>query len=61
MVNILSVQKIYLDNKGGGRIYIPQDLIKQLGWKHNERIVIVQEDGEMRIVKEETYQNEVKA
>ena len=58
---MLSVQKIYLDPKGGGRIYIPQDLIKQAGWKHNERLVIVQDDGEMRIVKEEAYQKEVHA
>ncbi len=58
---MLSVQKMYLDAKGGGRIYIPQELMKQLGWKHNERVVVVEADGQMRILKEESYQNEVQA
>ena len=35
--------------------------LEQGDWKHNERVVVVEADGQMRILKEESYQNEVQA
>ncbi|WP_298277829.1 hypothetical protein [Ferroplasma sp.] len=58
--DMISVQKIYLDAKGSGRIYIPEEIMGQLGWKHHERLVIVQDDNKLSIVLEENYQNKVK-
>ena len=58
---MISVQKIYLDAKGGGRLYIPQEIMDRLSWKHHERLVLVQDGEQLCVLLETNYQHEVHA
>ena len=58
---MISVQKIYLDAKGGGRLYIPQEIMDKLSWKHHERLVLVQDGALLSVLLETDYQHEVHA
>ena len=58
---MLSVQRVYLDGSGGGRVFIPAELMANLGWKNHERLVMIQDDGHLALVKEEEFQKEVHA
>jgi bifunctional DNA-binding transcriptional regulator/antitoxin component of YhaV-PrlF toxin-antitoxin module len=43
---VIRTSKIYLDRKGGGRIYIPKEIRGALGWEHHEGIVLEQRMGD---------------
>jgi bifunctional DNA-binding transcriptional regulator/antitoxin component of YhaV-PrlF toxin-antitoxin module len=57
---VIRTSKIYLDRKGGGRIYIPQEIRGALGWEHHEGIVLEQEDGRLILVSENKGRKEAK-
>lgn len=57
---MIRTSKIYLDRKGGGRIYIPQEIRGALGWEHHEGIVLEQEDGKLTLVSENKAGKEAK-
>ena len=46
---MIYVGKIYLDDKGGGRLYIPQEMMAKLGWKHHNRIILSERDRKLLV------------
>lgn len=56
--SMLTIQKVYLDQKGGGRLYIPEAVMEGLGWKHHERLVFVQNNNKLSILPEGRYEEE---
>lgn len=53
---MMSIQKIYVDEKGGGRLYIPQEIISKLGWKHHDRLVVIEKNEALFVLPENDYQ-----
>jgi bifunctional DNA-binding transcriptional regulator/antitoxin component of YhaV-PrlF toxin-antitoxin module len=39
-INMIEITKIYVDNKGAGRIYIPKEFVKKLSWRNKEKLLI---------------------
>jgi bifunctional DNA-binding transcriptional regulator/antitoxin component of YhaV-PrlF toxin-antitoxin module len=44
--------KVYVDEKGGGRLYIPQEIRLALGWKDHEVILMKQVDNKLMLLPE---------
>ncbi len=61
VVGMISVEKMYEDKDGAGRFYIPREIVKGLAWRHRERLVLIQDKYELRIIPEEYYLLEEKA
>ena len=59
--DMISIEKMYEDKDGAGRFYIPQELVKKLAWRHRERLVLIQDKYELRVIPEEYYLMEEKA
>jgi bifunctional DNA-binding transcriptional regulator/antitoxin component of YhaV-PrlF toxin-antitoxin module len=57
---MISTTKIYVDKKGGGRVYIPQEIRRALGWQDHEGIILSQVDGKLLVISEKDAGREVK-
>ena len=49
LVCMIKTTKVYLDRTGGLRLYISQEIVRNLGWKNHDRVVLKQNDGKLKI------------
>jgi len=54
---MIKVTKIYLDHSGGGRVYIPMDMVGLLGFK-NKDVLILSAEKESIVIMKEVENNE---
>ena len=45
---MIEIGKIYLEENGAGRLYIPREVIKALSLHHRDIIRLKAEDGELK-------------
>ena len=46
---MIKTTKVYLDKAGGARIYIPMDMVSEIGWKDHESVILKTEKGEVTV------------
>lgn len=53
---MIGTARVYLDPSGGVRLYIPRDIVSELGWKNHNRLILKQHDGRLKIYLEKDYE-----
>ena len=46
---MIGTTNAYLDKSGGMRLYIPRDVVSELGWKNHDKLILKQRDGKLKV------------
>jgi hypothetical protein len=53
---MIGTTRAYLDPSGGVRLYIPRDIVSELGWANHDRLILKQHDGKLKIYPEKDHE-----
>ena len=51
-VKLIKDSKIHVDSQGGGRLYIPKEIMEALGWKSKKTLLLKASDGRLSVLPE---------